>query len=289
MTPWEGQRARALGIGDELIALGWRQGSIAKAGSVPVPFLSRTAEGEWQVLSRQAESDDWLVVISQSCDIVRDPAKEPYVEVMRAWWTTDEDLLRMARTNSFRFFLLRTREGSGGLVADAPQTFRIDKASVISLALEGNLDEKGSERFRAWVAGRYGRVALEQPVVDGVQRPIVEAVKKAIRDSAGRKVLDGIREVRVFWHDENDIELFLVPEDGVRVAAGEVAAVAGAIVRSVRDAGLVQAIGWDVVDLESLSAREYLASVQMPLDHYSLPEPAATEGSEREGHQASSS
>ncbi len=257
--------------GEQLIERGWRQGSVAKGLLLPLPFLIHHSDGGWTVDHEDPNPDTWTVVVSQSCDIERDESREPFVELMHATWTTDEAIVRMAKGNSFRYFLLRRREDGPCLVADAPRRALVEKAALLHLTPEFRLEDEHEARFRTWLAGRYGRVALEKEIVQGIQRTLVNAIGKTARDEAVRSVLDGIREIRMIAPAADEASLLFIREGTLHVSMSQVAELAGAVVEAIQKQGMVTAVTWDLVDLSEISAEDYLASVQLPLDHYTLP------------------
>src|SRR6266851_3382444 len=96
------------GLGDELIAQGWDQGSLLSGRSARHFWLARSTNGQasagtdtpgsvdWNIREELLDDNDYLIVASQLCDIARDTAREPLVEVLRASWTNDKQILNEA-------------------------------------------------------------------------------------------------------------------------------------------------------------------------------------------------
>src|ERR1700687_486064 len=85
----------------------WSQGCLLKATSVKLSWLTLTnnvavppenqgtlitsnSQLSWKIEHRTLENKDFLVVVSQTCDMRRLASKEPYVEAIRAFWTDDK-------------------------------------------------------------------------------------------------------------------------------------------------------------------------------------------------------
>ena len=69
-----------MAFGDHIAQLGWRTGSVVPAEMLPLlaPHLTRHGQSTAQV-----NAEDWLVVVSQTCDVVAPkPEAEPLVEVL---------------------------------------------------------------------------------------------------------------------------------------------------------------------------------------------------------------
>src|ERR1035437_4336020 len=90
-------------IGEELIRRGWYQGMLLPAMSASMSWLAINEEAHkednqgnlsttslvWNLQQGSLNEDDWLIVATHICDIKKSPDTEPYVEVLRAYWTTD--------------------------------------------------------------------------------------------------------------------------------------------------------------------------------------------------------
>ena len=258
----------AMGVGDDLIEAGWRQGSVFRPGPTRMPYVKKEDE-RWVVAERELGENDWFVVSSQSCDVERDIDREPFVEVLRAYETDDKNVVHQARRGSTRYHLLRQREGGTALVACAVHRITLEKVSLLGLSPEFTVRGDAAERFRRFLARRQARPALEKRVVEGIQRPIVDAVKRCMRDERMGAVLDGIREFVFYEHAPGDVEVLLIREDDASFTTAEVGEVMGRVVKAVKERGIVSSVTVDVVSLDQLTARDYQAFVPLPLDDFS--------------------
>ena len=70
-------------LGDQLDFQGWQAGAVVPAALLPrlAAHLTRPGQPLFQV-----EDDHWLVVISQTCDVVQPKLEnEPFVELLQKW------------------------------------------------------------------------------------------------------------------------------------------------------------------------------------------------------------
>src|SRR5262245_49155149 len=141
-------------VGRELFEGGWRQGSLLNAASAQVAWLrlrsdtgsaaravgpttGAPAAGPWAVTTEPFAADDQLVVVTQTCDLCQPPDREPYVEVVRAYWTRDKGIIHDASWNSVRRFLIQRRVADDGteegLIADATTRVQFEKAALLAV------------------------------------------------------------------------------------------------------------------------------------------------------------
>ena len=287
-------------VGAELVRRGWDQGSLIRAGSVPMPYLGRAAapgnsagiEGPgasglagWGVAQSRLADDECLVIVSQVCDLARSPAQEPYVEAVRAFWTSARSVIHQARTNSLRRFLLRERpsadDGVEALVADSTRRVLIEKAALLALEPEWGFDAGDATRpreFRKWLGERYSREPLPDYLVLAVQRPIVRAVERLRPTDARLQTLLAFREILfVVQNDEPplQIEILLMLNDGEafpRPSDDEAAAAAGWLADALMRDGRAVLAHWEVFATTEISVHDYLNAYGLPLDDYTLTE-----------------
>jgi hypothetical protein len=286
-------------IGEELIHRGWRQGSLLKAMSAWKMYLVLKPSQEvvqeeketthiskpqerWELQQETLDEDDYLVVVSQTCDIERPPKHEPYVEVVRAYWTTERSIIHEAGKNSFRRFLLQRRTNGGkeeALIADATVRILVEKASLLKCTPLSGFKENDTiapRRFRQWLAKRYDRPALPDELVLAVQKPIVKAIGKLQTTDALHDILDGISQM-LFLPPINmlpyQIELLFIREErsGFPVVSIEdTAKLAGWIADVLKKGGNAGLSHWELLSLKEISAYDYANAYELSLDQYSL-------------------
>src|SRR5450759_2582081 len=184
-------------VGATLIQRGWRQGSLLETASAPKSWLTLshqveipredqdssinpTPPGTWILRHEMLNSNDVLIAVSQTCDIQKSSMQEPYIEVIRGFWTSDRSIMHQAGKNSSRLFLMQSRthssESKDGLVADATVHIQIEKAALLALTPQYGFKENDkvtSAKFSNWLAMRYNRPALPDAIVDAIQKPVV--------------------------------------------------------------------------------------------------------------------
>lgn len=158
----------------ELTKAGWRQGALFSLPTAHLVWNSLAGEsaepGVATIDYAEVAADELLVVASQDCDLDARGATEPYVEVLVCRITSSANILRAARRNSSRWFLI---DGEHGLVAYAMDRLQIDKRVLRALTPQPwpSTDEHFTW-YRRWLARRYDRPAIPDAVVNVFQRPV---------------------------------------------------------------------------------------------------------------------
>jgi|GEM_PF-1825887 len=140
------------GIRDQLLSLGWRQGSIIEAGAI-----------EHELLAGHAAANAFLV-LNQTCDLINDSLeKEPVVELL--------PLARVAKADTALLNGRNPRKIHFGMVVDgtpchveafAPGILTIDRKLLLERkpSLRWLLDTPELKSLLAWRAARYLRTAF---------------------------------------------------------------------------------------------------------------------------------
>lgn len=273
--------------GIRLGELGWDQGSLFRIPNARSSFLSiDDTSGTWLRRDDTLGEEDFLVVVSQACEIIKKPGpgrySEPYVEVARAFWTDDRALIRNARLKSIRYFCLQRRSNDKGdeegLIVDSVLRIQIRKESLLRVAPDDGFadgDGGGPERFRRWLGDRYSRQPIPDHLVDAVQRPIVDGIEKLSRASPHLKTLDAIQEI-IYYADDSaepyEIRLRYIPDEKTseQILQVDVDRLTAWIDDQLRKLGRASVTEQEVVGLDDISVREYLDAYDLPLDSYSL-------------------
>jgi hypothetical protein len=149
-------------LGEDLNALGWRTGAVA-----PHPFVAAIAQFLQNPGCAPAQVDQahWLVVVSQSCDVVAHTIKqEPYVEVLHctpiAKLRRQTKELRSTRVLDFK----PNPDTHPELVLTAHATadrYLVPRELLLQTAPDPtrHLGEPSRIRMSAWYSLRYGRPA----------------------------------------------------------------------------------------------------------------------------------
>ena len=271
--------------GIELGERGWAQGSLLDIPRADMSYLQlEDGSGDW-VHSRAALGEtDRLVVVSQACDVVRSPTTEPYVEVARAFWTTDRGLIRNAKRNSIRHFWIKRRVNPDGveegLIADTTFRIYVRKDSLRSLTpVDGFAEGDGHDRvrFRRWLGARYNRQPIPDHLVIAVQKPIVDGLAKLAADDLLWSILDAIDEILFFAEDDRSpyrVEMFFLRKayETPSITETEEDRLGGWVAGQLKKMGKAELDRSVFTDLKSISAYDYAILYQLPLDAYSLPD-----------------
>lgn len=208
-------------VGVQLIQQGWMQGSLLRSKVYTVQTLARQEvtgnidinvslpSNQWKTKEGTLDENDLIVIISQACDIQKSLNKEPYVEAVRAYWTSERDIIHQAKRNSVYYFLLKERTiphtRQEALIVDLRQRLLIEKESLLQCQPESSFDEANAvtpRRFRQWLGRRYLRQALENELVIALQQPVVNAIRKLPPGDLLHDTLDSLREIRFFLLNE---------------------------------------------------------------------------------------
>lgn len=286
------------GVGAVLIRRGWNQGSYLSAKSAQKASLTRAAletnnlsdpqnsSVSWLLRQEAIDDNDCLVVVSHPCDIKISPNVEPYVEVMRAYWTTNRGVIHGAgKNNSLRRFLLHRHTNANGelegLIADATVRVNIQKQDLLAVSPQTCFDEDDEHLlllFRQWLGARYYRQALPDPLVEAVTRPIIKAIENLSPTHAYQNVFDGIGKIFFQLQTKKipfQIELFFEPDERkyvTTVTNDDIAPVVGwldGVLQKVEKASIVY---WEIISKKTINAYDYAALYEISLDYLSLAE-----------------
>jgi hypothetical protein len=277
----------------------WSQGCLLKATSVKLSWLTLTnnvavppenqetvitsnSQLSWKIEHRTLDNEDFLVVVSQTCDIRRLASKEPYVEAIRAYWTDDKSLINEAKTNSIRHFPLQFRnvdKKQVALIADATIRVQIEKDSLLSLepiTCFREDDRATPLLFRRWLAERYGRQAVPDEFVNAIQKPIVRAVKKLKSTENLFRIFGSIWRIQYLIRNNErpyQVEMLFIETERKDISPTEAedrARLADWISTLLNNDGGAELIYWESLDTKNTNLYDFLHSYELPLDSYTL-------------------
>lgn len=235
----------------------------------------------------QTESDEkWdvaiepvhgLVVVSQTCDIVRAYKDRRYVELSPLVAVSPEDVreIQLGKRPSYAYLPCVADKH---LVADLDRTMTVDKGLLVQWErTQGCANENERIAFGSALARKRNRFAFPDDFCHGIKKFQSRIKDKHKKLSPEGKVLRSLREIRILakpdWHaEEVELEAFFVLADKRE-----------ADMRSIRH----QLEEWKSLldlperytecwfslrELDTLSAREYIASQILDLEHLSGPE-----------------
>lgn len=150
----------------------------------------------YRIASGPTREKDYLVIISQDCEIIKDPNMIPTIFAMRAFTTDNNTILKPAVGNSTQHFLLDENQG---LVADSTIIVPIEKPVLLNFTPQpGILYDNIKYQFARWIAHCFNRPAFPDEVVEAVVAPILDNIREM--QEKGDYVLDAlamVKEVRI--------------------------------------------------------------------------------------------
>jgi hypothetical protein len=270
----------------------WRQGDVVRSRDEPLQFihladldLPTTLEAE-EFAATQASDPDGLamvgvdvlglVVLTQTCDLVRSCKDRPYAEVCPLVEIPDEQATLMRRGRIPRLAALPALSNGNNLAADLDRVMTIEKGA---LALMTDRRERGVETeieaqiFAEFLGLKRTRAALPNEFTNAVSRMRNRIVSKHSVNSPEGQFLRAIKEIRVRGIPDWSAELIEVEfifvfdrQKNIPKDAGKwVQQLTSSVVLNDR---IVHVEGRSV-GLDQLSTAAYLDSSRLDLDHLS--------------------
>jgi hypothetical protein len=217
-------------------------------------------------------------VLTQSCDITRDCDKRPYVELAPLKEVEQQEVenIRRLKRPAFAYVPALARQC---LVADLDRTFTVEKAVLFGLPRNpGFTTSEEAADFAEALSRKRSRFAFPNDFAKAMTK-----FQKRFQDRAGRQSdegrhVDALREIRVSaqpdW-DANPIHLtfwFIKEHDPNNqnwphfLAQWE---------ELVDQTGPYRIEPFNLVDIDDLTARDYLESHRLDYDHLSTNTPSA--------------
>lgn len=269
----------------------WQQGDVILGDSLPfvhiadlnaplvAASIAEAAEGfeADSNLTTMSVPVQGLVIISQTCDLVRTCADRPFVQVA-ALEELDAVSLAHAASGAMPRMLLVPGVADRGLVANLDQLMTLEKSIVANVPREavirGLSTDEQIRRFAEGLSRKFCRFAFPEDFVAGVG-PIRERVLQKVRRAASDdgKALAKIDQIRVAaipsWEsDEPDIQFIFIPKKGVALDEATTLTIEKLVGRF-RNTGRYINPSYRIVSLAELSAEAYLSSEPLDLSYLS--------------------
>jgi hypothetical protein len=216
-----------------------------------------------------------LVVLTQTCDIVRTSRERPFLEVapiVEVSAQVTHEIERGRRPVYAIIPALRTR----GLVADLDRTMTIEKAVAAQWArIAGCRSDAEARRFALALVRKRARVAFPDDFTAWVARLQARLLERHDRQSEEGRALRALREIRVraapAW-DAPTVEVtfwFIREEEAIDFEGQRWDTLLGGWLQLIPATGRFRHIHGAVLALEDLTAKEYVESDPLDLDHLS--------------------
>ena len=269
---------------DEALRL-WRQGDCVLGElwflfrlNVDKPLtdaaIAAAAEG-----SENAETEVLgLMVATQTCDIVRSCKGRPYVEVCPLV-KVDKDYLSEIRRNRRPNYAFVPGVEAKGLVADLDRIMTVEKSVVASWnRISGCPDDNDIRNLSQALARKRARKAFPEDFVTLVYKLQKRLSDKHNKNSEEGRALRALREIRVCaapsW-DAEQVEimfLFIRNEEEPKFANKSWDQYLKAWLDLLPKNGRFKSVDGRVSTLDDLTARDYVESDPLDLDHLSTRE-----------------
>lgn len=190
-----------MAFGDDVAQRGWQTGSVVPVAMLPTlaPYLTRPGQQPTQVVDA-----DWLVVVSQNCDIIATRLDaEPLVEVLHCHAVNrkpDKGRVDLRSTRHLDFRPNKATHTEVVVTAHAlTDRYVIPRELLVEYApaADRQLSKDAATRVLAWFALRASRPSWPDSFVGRIS-PAKKALEQAL-DS----LIDEIAQVRVAIAEEN--------------------------------------------------------------------------------------
>ena len=237
--------------------------------------LYRAFNSNTQVEELREEEVAGLVILTQTCDIVRSRQKRPYVTVARLV-SADQDKLRQIERGHRPQYAFVGGVSDQCLVADLDHVMTVEKSVVAKWdRVPGCRTDDEARAFANVLARKYARFAFPNDFTSLVKRLQTRLLEKHDKRTDEGTTLQALREIRVraapSW-DANEIELtfwFIQGEDSTSLNSNQ-ETLLNAWLKLVPAAGRFKRVDGLIVSLDDLTATDYIESDRLDLDHLSI-------------------
>lgn len=260
----------------------WRQGDcvlgeswfvVRFSAAHPLSGPARLAAGEGVDLAE--EQVRGLIVVSQTCDVVRSCVDRPYVEVSPLVEVDEARLQEIARGRRPMYALVPALVPNR-LVADLDRTMTVEKPVIAGwIRTAGCTTDAEAWTLGQALARKRARFAFPDDFTDFTKKLQGRLIDKHERNSDEGRGLRALREIRVqvapAW-DAGEVELFFWFIRNPETADFEGKNWSDLLeqwLKLIPPTGRFTEINGQVATLEDLSAADYVSSYPLDLDHLS--------------------
>lgn len=252
----------------------WRQGDFTTDASVAIRLAHHEKDGPRPKGSRDHKG---MVVVSQTCDIIREVEKQGTV-IVASLIEVDQDTYAHVKRRSVPRYIIMPKAGAN-IVADLTTMMTIEKPVVAQWErIEGFSDRERTNFSRA-VALFFSRPAFPDGLVRSLGKFRKEVLKKASKPSTDfGKILNCVEEFRINEVADKQYQLLIflveVPElNGTRNRDDIAEKVEASVRAALGEEGLKALIDEAILvtTADDQTAREYLNSISLDLNILSFP------------------
>lgn len=216
-----------------------------------------------------------FMVVTQTCDIVRSCVDRPFVEVSPLVEVKENVMREIERCKRPQYAFV-SGLGDQGLVADLDRVMTVEKSVITRWTrVKGCLSPEDTRRLSLALARKRARVAFPDDFVTLVQPLMSRMSTKHDKDSEEGKALRALREIRVraapSW-EAKEVELtmwFIREEDEPTFGGRRWDEFLDSWLERVPEGGRFVQVQGLVATLDDLTARDYVESDPLDLDHLS--------------------
>jgi hypothetical protein len=224
--------------GTHAVEPAWEQGSLlpADAGALPLQWVHpanpqlKAGKSAMSVADRKgkrltapfpvpvpAKQGDRMMVITQTCALVKTAGDMPQVEVARVFTTTRKKMIAQSQDfGSARYFRVNPFHEPEALILDYGHRALLDKGFLGAFAPDNALvdgwDVTQRERLARWLGQRYSRPAIPDEDYAQITRPVRDEWKKLVEEDpeTAAEYNRTFSEWRYCREDDDSLTLYLL-------------------------------------------------------------------------------
>jgi hypothetical protein len=216
-----------------------------------------------------------FVILSQTCDVVRSMVERPYLEVAALRSVDSEELEQIKKERKPRFAFIPGLE-ERLLVADLDLVNTVEKAMLLGLApVRGCRTDDEIRQFAVCLGRKRNRFAFPDSITEMLRKLQSRLQEKHGKSSEEGQAARWIRQFRLVaspgWNaDKFRLHFWILldddtPEGAISLIETQFTKWSATFSRPAE----VIDISWQVTSLDTMSAREFLQSDPLDLDHLS--------------------
>lgn len=216
-----------------------------------------------------------LVVVTQTCDLVRSCYSRPFVEVVPLLEVDKQQLYDIKRSRRPQYAYI-PGAAKDNLVADLDRVMTVEKAVVAQWKRsQGCYNDEETRALSLALTRKSSRFAFPDDFIEFAQELKKKLEKKHNKISSEGEALRALREIRVraapSWEASN-IELmfwFIRDSEQVKFNNSEWSTLLEQWLKLIPKSGRFQSVYGLIVALEDITAKDYVESEPLDLDHLS--------------------